>query len=166
MLSLWYSNRIFFFRRAYPGAVRGGRREADEPDGDGAVQAAAVPHQQARQDGAEGGAHARQGSGTAAMLALSNMAELVKFENLHLSDPYQNKHILHARVLWTQDFKDVVNAMRIHVGMSGALSQYATEKGPDSEKPWAVYNSYYDEKTADAQWRERERRDRIRQFRE
>ena len=45
-----------------------------------------------------------------------------------------------------------------------ALSQYATEKRPDSEKPWAVYNSYYDEKTADAQWRERERRDRIRQF--
>ena len=45
-----------------------------------------------------------------------------------------------------------------------ALSQYATEKRPDSEKPWAVYNSYYDEKTADAQWRERERRDRIREF--
>ena len=70
---LLYSNLISFFRRADPGAVRGGRREGDEPDGDGAVQAAAVPHQQARQDGAEGGAHARQGSGTEAMLALSTM---------------------------------------------------------------------------------------------
>ena len=46
------------------------------------------------------------------------------------------------------------------------LPQYATEKGPDSEKPWAVYNSYYDEKTADAQWREREKWERIKQFKQ
>ena len=127
---LLYSNLISLFRRADPGAVRGGRREGDEPDGDGAVQAAAVPHQQARQDGAEGGAHARQGSGTAATRALLNMlyftmnrvrlgkqlpasitfgettAELVK-----INDAYQNKHILHERVLRTRVFKDVIKAM-------------------------------------------------------
>ena len=91
MLWFWYLNRTFYFRCANPGAVRGGRREADEPDGDGALQAAAVPHQQARQDGAEGGAHARQGSGTATKLALSNMLYFTMLNRVRLGRAYMEK---------------------------------------------------------------------------
>ena len=74
----FFHSKIYFSvrshsRRADPGAVRGGGRSSDEPVCDGAVQAAAVPHHQARQDGAEGGAHARQGPGTQTETALSHL---------------------------------------------------------------------------------------------
>ena len=49
-------------------------------------------------------------------------------------------------------------------GPSLPIPQYAAEKDFGGEKPWSVYNSYYDEKTADAQWNFRQRTRSIAQF--
>ena len=49
-------------------------------------------------------------------------------------------------------------------GAAPSNPQYAAEKDLKGEKPWSVYNSYYDEKTADAQWIERERSRQIEKF--
>lgn len=44
------------------------------------------------------------------------------------------------------------------------LSRRFKEEKTSTTKPWAKYNSYWDEKTIDIQWLDKERKKKIRSF--